>query len=90
MPSVQRIKQDIAEVGQRPKAVCFDEITRILDRLKAVGFSAKYRKGKETWVFYIEGQKFTVCEHNTGSSHVKVCYVKNFLTAMANLGLHED
>ncbi len=90
MPDIEHIKLDIAGIAGRPKAVSFAEIERIVGQLRDIGWSVRYRKGKETWIFYVEGEKFTVCEHNRGSAQLKPVYVKNFLRAMINLGLYGD
>ena len=90
MPDIEHIRRDIAGIASRPKAVSFEEIERIVRQLRDSGWSARWRKGKETWIFYVAGEKFTVCEHNRGSAHIKSVYVKNFLRAMINLGLCED
>jgi hypothetical protein len=90
MPDLERLKRSIAGIAARPRAVSFDEIERVVRQLEALGWSAKWRRGNETWIFYVAGEKFTVCDHNRGSAHLKPVYVKNFLKAMINLGLYED
>ncbi len=90
MADIERIKRDIAEIAQRPRAVRFEEITRIVRQLKRIGWSTREHKGKETWIFYVGGEKFTVCEHNPGRQHIKMAYVHNFLRAMINLELYEE
>ncbi len=87
---LEHIKRAIAAIAVRPKAVGFDEIVRVVRQLAELGWSAKWRKGNETWIFYVAGEKFTVCEHNRGSANLKPVYVKNFLKAMINLELYED
>lgn len=89
MADLEHIKGDIAGIAARPKAVTFSEIKRVVDQLKTNGYSARYYEAKETWVFYVGGEKFTVCDHHRGSQHVKSFYVKKFLGAMINLGLYE-
>lgn len=89
MADAEHIKHDIADIAGRPKAVTFAEIERIVKQLKGLGYSEKHYKGNETWVFYVGGEKFTVCDHHRGSQHIKSFYVKKFLGAMMNLGLYE-
>jgi hypothetical protein len=89
MADLEHIKGDIAGIAARPKGVTFSEIERIVKQLKAVGYSARYYKGDETWVFYVSGEKFTICDHHRGSQHIKPFYIKKFLGAMINLGLYE-
>ncbi len=89
MPDLAHIEADIADIASRPKAVRFAEIERVIKQLNGHGYSPRYYKGKEAWVFYVGGEKFTVCDHNRGSAYVKSVYVKKFVGAMINLGLYE-
>jgi len=86
---LERIKRDIAEIAEHPKSVTLSKITRIADQLKMIGWEVSYRKTNETWVFYIQGEAFNICDHHRGSSQLKQVYVRKFLGAMINLRLHE-
>lgn len=90
MADLGRIKRDIADIASGPKSVRFQEIQRIVRQLGLAGWSVDSHKGKEAWIFWVQGETFTVSEHNPGNSQLKSCYVHNFLRAMINLGLYED
>jgi hypothetical protein len=90
MADLERLKKEIADIARRPKAVRFAEIDRIVNQLGILGFDTAVRRGKETVLFRVEGERFGVCDHNPGRQHVKRVYVKEFLGAMANLGLYEE
>jgi len=89
MADIEHIKKDIAAIAGRPKNITFEEIEKVVKQLRGQGYSVRYYKGNETWVFYVGGEKFTVCDHNRGPQ-LKPVYVKKFLGAMINLGLYED
>ncbi len=92
MADIERVRQDIKDIANRPKAVRFEEIERIVNQLEALGHSVKSRttKGGHSWIFRVDDQLFSISTHNPGSSQIKVAYVKAFLEAMINLGLYED
>jgi hypothetical protein len=90
MANLERIKRDVADIAGRRKAVRFTEIQRVVNQLRLLGWSVRDYEGKEAWVFYVAGEKFSVCQHNRGSSHIKPKYVDNFIGAMINLGLYDE
>lgn len=87
---LERIKEAIRDVADRPRSVALDELKRIVDQLQMAGYSARYRRGTKHWVFYVGGEIITVSDHNPGSSQLKPVYVRKFLGAMIELGLLED
>lgn len=89
MPDIERLKRDIRDIANRPKAVAFEEIERIVNQLQLLGYSANSRPTKHGYIFRVDDEIFHVSKHNPGSSQLKVCYVREFLGAMINLGLYE-
>ena len=89
MADLGRIKRDIKKIAQRPAGTRFSEIERIVRQLGEAGYEVSSRPG-HTHLFRVQDQRWGVCRHNRGSQHVKSCYVREFLKAMANLGLYDE
>jgi hypothetical protein len=83
-----RIKDDIAELATRPRAVRLEEIDRIVNQLNLAGYKTNRRPITHGTLFRVEDQIFSATNHNPGSSQIKPKYVENFLEAMTALGLY--
>ena len=89
MPNLERIKREIRNIAQRTASTRFREIERVVRQLGEAGYEVKSRSGKESHLFRVGDQRWGVCPHNRGQ-HVKSVYVREFLRAMANLGLYDE
>jgi hypothetical protein len=91
MASLDRIKADIADLAQRPNAVRFEEIERIIDQLQRIGYEVSARQATHGKLFRVgKNQPFMAARPNSGDSHIRSVYVRVFLEAMITLGLFED
>jgi len=93
MADLERIKRDIKKIAQHPASTRFREIERVVRQLGEVEgeveYDVKIRPG-HTNLFTVQDQRWGVCRHNKGRKHVKICYVREFLRAMANLDLYDE
>lgn len=90
MATRDRISRDIGALATRPNAVTFDELRRIASQIKLVGVRVKERETKHGYQFTIGSKIIRVSKHNPGDSHVKKCYVFDFIDAMVELGFYEE
>lgn len=90
MSSIEKVVEKIAEIAQHRKNTTASEIDWVIDHLKQHGFDVRTpRKTRHGVLYGIADQRFQICIHNPGNKQVKVCYVDDFLDAMAELGLYE-
>jgi len=83
MASEEKLRQQIAELIQRPYNVRFSEVDRIL---RAIGCSP--RKTKHGWIYKIPGAlPLMLNEHNDGRSNLPGYVVADFRDRMVQLGL---
>jgi hypothetical protein len=91
MATIEKVKQTIAEIGQRRKNVTASEIEWVVNQLKANGYNVRdARKTRHGVLYGVESVRFQVCIHNPGTKQVKSCYVDDFVDAMTEIGLYED
>ena len=95
MANRARIVRDVAGIAGDQRAVTFEEILRIVNRIESLGeFPVERHETRHGYLFTIGvgpgTQIFSVCEHNRGDKHVKPKYVKSFLVAMMELGFYPD
>lgn len=89
MADIDRIRAEIAEISQRPKAVTFAEVERIIQHLGSCGFDVESKAGRHSHLFRVNDERFTVCKHNPRRKELKSVYVRAFLSAMTALDLLE-
>jgi hypothetical protein len=85
MDDRERIRSLIQEIAGRRKNVTFEEIEWVVTHLTPYHSVAK-KEGRHGVLFRIDGQRFGVCKHHSGSRQIKSCYVDDFLSAMIELG----
>jgi hypothetical protein len=90
MASIDKIKETIAEIAQRPKNTMASEIGWVVTQLGENGYAVKARTTSDGVRYVVGHAHFGVCTHNRGSKQVKRCYVDDFLDAMIELGLYEE
>ena len=85
MASLAQLKADIADIGQRPNNVVFEEIDRILQQLG----SGKPRKTKHGYMFKVPGckKKLMINRHADGRSKIPKYCVDDFCERMAEIDL---
>jgi hypothetical protein len=72
MASLEALKGDISDIISRPKAVRIEEIERIINQLRLLGWSVSSRPaGNHQLLFRVDDTRFGICYHNKGSSHLK-------------------
>jgi len=89
MASIEKIKEEIGQIAQRPKNTPASDIERIVNQLGQQGYDVRARKMRHGTLYAVQGRRFAVCVHNPGSGQLKICYVREFLDAMVELGLYE-
>jgi hypothetical protein len=88
---LRRIKNDIAEIAQRPNNVRLSEMERIVNQLRLAGYAVQEDRTAHGMMYMVgSARSFMVCAHHPGSSQVKSYGVKHFLAAMAELNLYGD
>ena len=88
----ERIRAEIKKIAQGPRSVHFSQIDWVMTHLKTdLNYSVR-RFGTNQHYTYTVGdlKPFQVCDHHPGQKHLKVGYVKGFLSRMIELGLSED
>lgn len=89
MASLERIKNAIRDIADRPKNVTVDEIEWVINQLGQF-YRVSSRTARHGKLFTVSNCRFMVCLHNPGSKQVKSCYVGVFIDAMTELGLYEE
>jgi hypothetical protein len=90
MASVEKIKAEIARIGQRRKNTTVSEIEWVITQLGEQGHTVRSRSTTHGVLYAVGSARFSVCVHNPGSKQVKPCYVDGFLDAMIEIGLYDE
>ena len=90
MADIKNIRARISEIAQRRKNVELAEIEWVVNNLGANGYTVSTKRNEHNTMFRVNERRFGVCHHNPGNKQIKVCYVKEFLEAMADLNIYED
>jgi len=77
-------------MAARKRNVRLSEIEWVVRNLALQGYMTRIARNVHQVIFTVDGVRFGVCTHHTGSSQLKSCYVNEFLRAMIELGLYED
>jgi len=86
MASGEKLREQIADIVQRPYNVRFKELDRIL---KAIG-CCEPRKTKHGWIYKIPGfLPLILNEHSDGRNNLPAYCVADFKERMIQLGLYE-
>lgn len=91
MATLEKIKDEIIQIAERPNNVTSAELKWVVEQLKQHGFKVRGpRHTRHGELYGIGSYRFQICTHNPGSRHVKRCYVDDFLRTMNELGLYEN
>lgn len=90
MATEEKIRAFILEISKRPNNVTADEIKWVVNQLENLGLDTWSETNGHQVMYSIEGEQFGVCTHHKGGKQIKRCYVREFLTAMINIGWYED
>jgi len=85
----ERIQRSIAALAQRPNAVQFDEVDRIVGQIKLLGEVMVVARPTTHGYQYTIGTRIVRVKKNQRGP-MKKCYVEDFLDAMIDLGLYEE
>lgn len=88
-PPEERIRAAIAKIAQGPRSVLLADIEWVLNHLQSdLGYRVKRTGQNKHYTYVVKDLKpFQVCDHHRGQAHLKVGYVKVFLSRMMELGL---
>jgi hypothetical protein len=89
MPREDEIRDKIQQIAARQKQTRLGEIEWVVNALESYE-SVSRRKTRHAILFGVGTERFAVCPHNARSQHLKACYVKVFLDAMATLGWFDE
>lgn len=85
----KRIREAIKKIAQGTRSVHFSDIEWVLTHLETdLRYKVK-RTGQNQHYTYVVNdlRPFQICDHHRGQAHLKVGYVKGFLSRMMELGL---
>ena len=89
MADIDKIREKIAEIADRPKNVTFSEIEWVVNRLSEHGYAVEMRDARHGKLIQVDSQTFMVNYHNPGNKQIKAYSVMDFIGAMIELGLYE-
>jgi hypothetical protein len=67
MADLEKIKERIQDIAQRPKNVELSEIERVANNLESCGYDVKSKAARHGKLFQVNGQTFMV-NHHTGNN----------------------
>jgi hypothetical protein len=88
MADLDKIKERIADIAQRPRTVELSEIEWVVNNLAKCGYDVKTKDARHGRLFQVNEQTFMV-NHHTRNKHVRAYSVKDFVSAMIELGLYD-
>jgi hypothetical protein len=85
----ERIRAAIAKIAQGPRSVHFSDLEWVLNHLQSdLGYKVKRTGENQHYTYVVKDlQPFQICDHHRGQAHLKLPYVKAFLSRMMELGL---
>jgi hypothetical protein len=88
MADLEKIKERIQDIAQRPRNVELSEIEWVANNLANCGYAVKSKDARHGKLFQVNGQTFMV-NHHTGNKQVRSYSVKDFISAMIELSLYD-